>query len=124
MKIDGAEYHIKLKEQTFQDPMEITVAILGGKWKILLLWDLKEGPMRFSEMLQMRPELTGRMLSRQLKALQQTGLVERTAYAEVPPRVEYELTDEGKTLLPVLEVLAALGNYKADQGKLVKLSSV
>ena len=120
MKIDGIEYLIKLNEQTFQDPMEITVAFLGGKWKLLLLWDLKEGRKRFSELLLMRPGITERMLSRQLKALQQSGLVERTAYAEVPPRVEYKLTDEGKTLLPVLEVLTAWGNYKADQGKLIK----
>ncbi len=107
---------LQSSEQTHQDPIEITVNILGGKWKILLLWDLKEGPLRFSEMMQTRPGITERMLSRQLKALQKSGLVTRTAYAEVPPKVEYALSEEGKSLLPVLNVLEAWGHYKAAQG--------
>jgi DNA-binding HxlR family transcriptional regulator len=121
MRIDGSEYLIELNDQLYQDPLAVTMAIIGGKWKVLLLWDLKEGPLRFSSLMQMRMGITERMLSRQLKALQGDGLVIRKAYGEVPPRVEYELSEEGKTLLPVLEVLSAWGRYKGDQGRLLKV---
>ena len=69
------------------------------------------------------PDITDRMLSIQLKALENDGIVSRTVYPEVPPRVEYELTDEGKTLLPVLEAVAKWGQEKAKRdGEMVKVS--
>lgn len=119
MIIDGKAYLIELDGKTYQDPLEISMDIIGGKWKAQLLWDLRNGPMRFSELMHARPAITERMLSRQLKSLQAADLVIRKAYGEVPPRVEYQLSEEGKTLLPVLEVLNAWGRYKGDQGKLV-----
>lgn len=123
MIIEGKEYRIELDGKVYQDPLEISMDIIGGKWKAQLLWDLRHGPLRFSALLNSRPGITERMLSRQLKSLKAARLVARNAYAEVPPRVEYELTAEGKTLLPVLEVLNAWGRYKGDQGRLLRVKA-
>lgn len=122
MLIKGEEFVIQMNETQYHSVIDLTMGFIGGKWKPGLLWHLRDGKKRFSELSIHLPDITEKMLSTQLKALMMDGLVKRKAYAEVPPRVEYELTDEGKTLLPVLEVLAAWGNYKADQGELVKLS--
>ena len=100
------------------------MAYIGGKWKVRIIHQLTENKKRFSDLRSHIPDISEKMLSGQLKALILDGLVVRTAYAEVPPRVEYELTEEGKTLIPVIEVLAAWGNYKADQGKVVESSSL
>ena len=77
---------------------------------------------RFSELKEVIPDITDKMLSLQLRALEDDGLVKRTIFPEVPPRVEYELTKEGQSLLPVLEAMAAWGRAKARKdGKMVKV---
>ena len=122
MIIDGEEFVIRLNKQQYHCALDVTMDYIGGKWKTVVLWYLRKDRKRFSELKKHIPDITEKMLSLQLKALQEDGLVERRAYPEVPPRVEYELTEEGKSLIPVLEVLAAWGRYKGDQGKLVKLN--
>lgn len=89
--------------------MEATLDLIGGKWKSVILFRLSEGTKRFSELGRLLPRVSPRMLTRQLRDLERDGLVTRTVYAEVPPRVEYSLTDTGRTLQPVLDALLAWG---------------
>jgi len=90
-------------------PMEATLDLIGGKWKSVILFRLSEGTKRFSELGRLLPRITPRMLTQQLRDMERDGLVKRTVYAEVPPRVEYALTDSGRTLQPVLDTLKAWG---------------
>ncbi len=93
---------IEYKSKKYHCPLEMTIDIIGGKWKVLLLWHLNDGVLRNSELQKIFPEITPKMLFQQLKSMEEKGLVIRTVYAEVPPRVEYSLTDFGKSLLPIL----------------------
>lgn len=99
--------------QTFYCALDVTMNFIGGKWKAIVLWYLRKGTKRFGELKKLIPPITEKMLSLQLKELEKDGIVKRTIFAEVPPRVEYELTDEGKTLLPLLEEIATWGRRKA-----------
>lgn len=85
--------------------MELTLDIIGVKWKPLIIWHLGEKTLRFSELKRALPNITQKMLTQQLRALEEDQLVNRFVYAEVPPKVEYSLTEKGKTLLPVLSTL-------------------
>lgn len=122
MIIDGKEYAFKLKGNIYHCALDITMSFIGGKWKTVVLWYLRKDKKRFSELRRHIPEITEKMLSLQLKALEKDGLVTRTVYAEVPPRVEYALSEHGKTLLPVLEEIARWGRNKGNsEGKMVRL---
>ncbi|ANY68305.1 helix-turn-helix domain-containing protein [Paenibacillus algorifonticola] len=92
---------------------ELTLAVIGGKWKLIILWHLGlEGTKRFSELKKMIPHITQKMLTNQLRELEEDLLVERKVYAEVPPRVEYTLTAYGESLMPVLRMMYDWGkNY-------------
>lgn len=90
-------------------PVTVAMEILGGKWKCMILWHLKHDVMRFSEIHQAIPAISKRMLTQQLRELEQDGVVKRTVYAEVPPRVEYGLTQLGRELRPLLEAMCQWG---------------
>ena len=92
--------------------MELTLAIIGGKWKVLILWYLGDKTMRFNELRRTFPRITQKMLTQQLRELEEYGLVNRFIYTQIPPKVEYSLTDAGKSILPILENLGQWGlNY-------------
>lgn len=84
--------------------------IIGAKWTALLVHDLSEGPRRFSELEHSCAGISPRTLSERLRALEDEGLVERRSYPESPPRVEYELTDKGEALLPIIEEMRHFGH--------------
>ena len=86
-----------------------TVSILGGRWKVLILQCLFTGTQRFSALQREIPAITSKMLTQQLRDLESDGIVARTVYAEVPPRVEYSLTPLGESLWPVLQAMHAWG---------------
>jgi DNA-binding HxlR family transcriptional regulator len=90
-------------------PVEKALTILGGKWKPLILWYLKGGTQRFSRLTSSIPNITPRMLTKQLRELEKDELVTRKVYAEVPVRVEYSLTEQGLAVIPVLEALNVWG---------------
>lgn len=90
-------------------PIGATIKIIGGKWKILILFSLNEGTKRFNELRREMPGITQRMLTNQLRELEKDKIISRRIYAEVPPKVEYALTDIGKTLNPVLDALSKWG---------------
>ncbi|MEN0137901.1 MAG: helix-turn-helix domain-containing protein [Rhodococcus sp. (in: high G+C Gram-positive bacteria)] len=85
--------------------MEATVKIIGGKWKGVILFHLLEGTMRFNELQRQMPGVAPRALTRQLRELEEDGMVDRTVYPVVPPRVEYRLTEEARSLKPLLVAL-------------------
>ena len=89
-------------------PVEITLSLIGGKYKALILWHLSTGTLRFSQ-LQRAVTATPRMLTLQLRELEQDGLVTRTVYPEIPPRVEYAMTDLGRSLMPILTAIRDWG---------------
>ena len=94
-------------------PVEATLELIGGKWKGIVLYYLLDGRLRFSELKRQIGCVTQRMLTKQLRELEATGLVHRIVHAEVPPRVEYELTEEGKTLKPIILSLKEWGEEHA-----------
>ena len=90
--------------------MELSLAVIGGKWKPLILWRLRDvDTMRFSALRRTMPAITQKMLTQQLRELESDGLLTRTIFAEVPPRVEYALTDLGRGIIPILESLCRFG---------------
>jgi DNA-binding HxlR family transcriptional regulator len=90
-------------------PVVATVNAIGGKWKPIILYHLTSGPKRFNALRRLIPEITQRMLTMQLRALEADGIVSRTVHAQVPPRVDYALTKKGWTLDPVFEAMIAWG---------------
>ena len=90
-------------------PAEITLRVIGGKWKPVILWHLKDGVKRFSELKRAIPGVTQRMLSQQLRELERDGVVLRKVYAQVPPKVEYSITELGRSLEPILKLMCQWG---------------
>lgn len=100
----------RLEEKTFQCEKELTLSVIGGKWKMLILWHLgKEGTKRFGELKALMPGITQRMLVNQLRELEEDQIVHREVYPVVPPKVEYSLTTQGQTLMPILESMYEWG---------------
>lgn len=97
-------------------PVETTLMLIGDKWKVLILRDLMPGARRFGELKKSLGHVSQKVLTAQLRDMETSGLVSRKAYAEVPPRVEYALTELGCSLKPVLDALQDWGEgYKAKQ---------
>ncbi len=90
-------------------PVEVTLDLIDGKWKGVILFHLQEGFLRFGELRRLMPGITQRMLTKQLRALEEDGLITRKVYAEVPPRVEYALSQTGERLRPVIDILRSWG---------------
>lgn len=98
-------------------PVETTLMLIGDKWKVLILRDLMEGTKRFGELKKSIGSVSQKVLTAQLRDMEDKGLLTRKVYAEVPPRVEYTLTDTGYSLKPVLDSMVAWGaDYKRRNG--------
>ena len=94
-------------------PVETTLTLISDKWKVLILRDLLSGTKRFGELKKSIGHVTQKVLTAQLRQMEESGLLTRTVYAEVPPRVEYTLTDLGYSLKPILDAMWTWGeNYK------------
>ena len=95
-------------------PVETTLTLISDKWKVLILRDLMPGSKRFGELQKSIGTVSQKVLTAQLREMEQSGLLTRTVYPEVPPRVEYTLTDLGRSLKPILDALQNWGEaYKA-----------
>lgn len=95
-------------------PVETTLTLIGDKWKVLILRDLLTGTKRFGELKKSIGNVSQKVLTAQLRAMEESGLLTRTVYAEVPPRVEYTLTELGQSLRPILDAMWNWGEgYKA-----------
>lgn len=89
-------------DKIYKSAIDVTIAVLGGKWKASILWSLGQQTMRFSELQRRFAETTRKMLTQQLRELERDGLVHREVYPQVPPKVEYSLTEKGRSVLPIL----------------------
>lgn len=94
-------------------PVEMTLQLIGDKWKVLIIRDLMSGTKRFNELMRSVTGITQKVLTSHLRAMEQDGLLTRKVYPEVPPRVEYTLTETGRSLKPILDSMVAWGtDYK------------
>ena len=101
------------KKQLPACPVETTLSLIGDKWKVLILRDLMDGTKRFGELKKSIGSVSQKVLTAQLRDMEENGLVNRTVYAEVPPRVEYSLTELGESLKPILDAMLNWGmDYK------------
>jgi DNA-binding HxlR family transcriptional regulator len=90
-------------------PVTTTLSVIGGKWKPIILYIIREETKRFGEIRKMIPLITQKMLTQQLRELEEDGIIDRRVYPVVPPKVEYSLTAHGRSLMPILEAMAVWG---------------
>jgi len=122
MILNGKELVYKINGETYHCAMDVTMNFIGGKWKTVVLWYLRNKTLRFGELKKQIPDITEKMLSIQLKSLEEDGLIRREVFAEVPLRVEYSLTEFGKSLNPILEAIAKWGRNLGDtKGTVIEL---
>ena len=104
---------MKTKEELPACPVATTVSLIGSKWKLLIMRNLLMRPWRFNELRKSLDGISQKVLTDSLRSMEEDGLITRTVYPEVPPRVEYALSDLGKSLKPILDSMVAWGNaYK------------
>lgn len=107
---------LKFKGKTYSCCTSLTMGIIGGKWKTVILFHLMNEKLRYNELRKSMPTVTERTLSLQLKALEEDGLVKRKVYTSKPPlKVEYSLTDFGKTLIPLIQSIADWGDFVVEK---------
>lgn len=99
----------KLNGTYYYCPVDLTLQIVGGRWKGIVIWNLREDKKRFSELKRILVTINDKMLSQVLKELEEQGVVNRKVYEVVPPKVEYSLTKEGKKLLPIMQAMSDYG---------------
>lgn len=104
------EKQTTLEERFGKCPYATAQSLISGKWAVLILLYLEDGPIRFNELLRKMPKMTHATLSVQLKALEENGLVKRVQYEAIPPKVEYSLTEIGKKFHPVVAAMQTWGN--------------
>lgn len=95
---------------SFNNPVELALHVMGGKWKMPILWRLKDRSWRYGELRRDLGKVTDKMLTQQLRELEAHGLITRTVHAVVPPRVDYAITGLGLTAIPAIEILRAWGS--------------
>lgn len=101
--------------QTFQSPIEATISLIGGKYKAVILWHLIDKTLRYGELSRLISSATPKMLTQQLRELEADGLINRHIYPVVPPKVEYSLSDFGKSIIPILDTMCNWGrSYLSD----------
>ncbi len=96
-------------------PVEAMVEVIGGKWKGVILYHLLDGTKRFNELKRLKPNITQRMLTLQLRELEADGIIHREVYREVPPKVEYSLTELGETLRPMILLMMEWATYNMEK---------
>ncbi len=112
-------------DETISEPLDgrkfvrTTLGVLGGKWKILILWNIRDRPQRLSELKRLIPQISEKVLIQQLRDLEKDGIVHRHDYAEMPPKVDYAFTEYGQSLKPVLRMLCNWGEEHLKKIELV-----
>ncbi|MBN8783266.1 MAG: transcriptional regulator [Sphingobacteriales bacterium SCN 48-20] len=124
MKTECVGDYVKLRGKTYPCTVSLTMDLVGGKWKAVILYHLMDQPKRYNELRKEMPAITEMTLSLQLKQLEKDGLVQRKVYGKKPPvKVVYSLTGLGKTLVPLLEAITQWGNQVvSDSGEFIKAS--
>jgi DNA-binding HxlR family transcriptional regulator len=100
-ELDGTFYYC---------PVDLTLAVIGGRWKGLVFWNLRNGTKRFGEIKKILVGINDKMLTQVLRDLEKSGVISRKVYEIIPPKVEYSLTEEGQKLIPVMQLMADWGD--------------
>ena len=98
------------KKKVYNCPIEVSIDLIGGKYKSIILWHLINKTLRFNELQKAIPKVTPKMLTQQLRELETDGIINRVVYPVVPPKTEYSLSEFGKTLIPILNAMCEWGN--------------
>jgi DNA-binding HxlR family transcriptional regulator len=106
---------MKQQQKAAVCPVEVALSIVGGKWKLQIVYCLLSGTKRFGELRRLILGATQQMLTLQLRELEQAGIIYRQVYAQVPPKVEYSLTESGRSLEPIVHQIHAWGEWYCDQ---------
>jgi DNA-binding HxlR family transcriptional regulator len=101
-----------MKTFDYNCPIEATLEVISGKWKMIILYYLLNGPKRFSELLTLLETVSTRILSKQLQELEKQDILQRRSYPAIPPKVEYSLTEYGKTLAPLIDIICMWGEER------------
>lgn len=99
----------EFRNKKYNNPIELSLSIIGGKWKILIIWEMKDRSQRYGELKRSLPKVTHKMLTQQLRELEADEIINRKVYSEIPPKVEYSLTLLGKSVIPVIDLLREWG---------------
>jgi len=120
---DGKQKAYQVGDYIFHCGTNATLHFIGGKWKSVIIWYLRNGEMRFSELKRLMPDITEKMLSIQLKGLEQDDIVHRNVFGLKPPyRVEYSLTKFGESFVPVIQTITEWGiQYAESKGELIEV---
>ncbi|MFD1776918.1 winged helix-turn-helix transcriptional regulator [Paenibacillus rhizophilus] len=106
----------KIVNGDFHCEKELTLSIISGKWKVVILWHLGvEGAHRFSDLQKLFPKISHKILTQQLRELMEDGIVHREVYPDIPPKVEYSMTELGMTLLPIVEMMYEWGKMRIER---------
>src|SRR4029453_543416 len=112
------EIKTKIINGDFNCEKELTLSILSGKWKVVILWHLGvEGTHRYGDLQRLFPKISHKMLTNQLRELIEDGIVHREVFPEVPPKVEYSMTERGMTILPIVEMMYEWGKNRMNEIK-------
>ncbi|WP_042208763.1 winged helix-turn-helix transcriptional regulator [Paenibacillus durus] len=112
------EIRQKIVNGDFHCEKELTLSIISGKWKVVILWHLGvEGPHRFSDLQKLFPKISHKILTQQLRELMEDGIVHREVYPDIPPKVEYSMSELGMTLLPIVEMMYEWGKMRIERMK-------
>ncbi|MFS1512217.1 winged helix-turn-helix transcriptional regulator [Chengkuizengella sp. SCS-71B] len=107
--------NFKINDKIFSCPVDLTLNTIMGKWKAVILSHLIDGKKRYGELQKLLPDVTDRVLTKQLRELERDGIITRKVYPVVPPKVEYSLTERGKTINPILDAMSEWGSkFKVD----------
>ena len=113
------------KEMSYNCPVSFTLDLIGGKYKPLILWHLIDSTLRFGELRKIIPQATPKMLAQQLRELEDAYLISRKVYPVVPPKVEYSLSERGKSILPILVAMYEWGaDHLQNSGKEINCSMI
>lgn len=105
----------EFKDKEYNNPVELSLDIIGGKYKMPILWRLKDKIWRYGELRKSLGKITHKMLTQQLRELEADGLVNREVYPEVPPKVEYSITELGQSTIPVIDSLRKWGTFYLEE---------
>lgn len=100
----------KLNGTYYYCPVDLTLHIVGGRWKGIVIWNLRSATLRYSELKKVLVTINDKMLSQVLRELEEQGVVQRTVHSVIPPKVEYSITEEGKKLLPIMKAMSDYGS--------------
>jgi DNA-binding HxlR family transcriptional regulator len=113
---------IEIEGHTYFCPVEVTMAIMGGKWTAPILWYLKGKTLRYHELKKLLVTISEKVLIKELKTLEECGLITRKAYPVVPPKVEYTISTYGKTIIPIIDLISKWGEAHSKKfGKLIEI---